>query len=56
MQKVFVRVACAGHQLLFENQHRVLLEASEEWLRDGTFAGHDRGVFFVDINGHTQEK
>jgi len=54
VQKVFVRVACAGHQLLFENQHRVLLEASEEWLRDGTFAGHDRGSFFVDVKGHTQ--
>jgi len=24
--KVFVHVACAGHQLVWENQHRVLLE------------------------------
>jgi len=57
-QKVFVRVACAGHQLLFENQHMTLLRASEKWLRDGTFAGDDRGSYFdhgsyfVDAKGH----
>ena len=50
-KKVFVRVACAGHQLLFENQHMVLLEASEEWLRHGSFAGHHQGTFFVDPSG-----
>ena len=56
-QKVFVRVACAGHQLLFENQHMILLRASEKWLRDGTFAGDrgsyfDHGSYFVDAKGH----
>jgi pimeloyl-ACP methyl ester carboxylesterase len=54
-QKVFVRVACAGHQLLFEHQHLVLLRASEEWLRDGRFEGHDRGSFFVDAEGRCQD-
>ena len=54
-QKVFVHVACAAHQLVWENQHMVLLRASEEWLRDGTFAGHTNGSFFVDTDGHVHE-
>jgi pimeloyl-ACP methyl ester carboxylesterase len=41
-QKVFVRVACAGHQLMFENQHMILLQASAEWLRDGSFDRNKR--------------
>jgi pimeloyl-ACP methyl ester carboxylesterase len=47
-QKVFVHVACAAHQLVWENQHMVLLRASEEWLRHGTFAGRQSGAFSVD--------
>jgi pimeloyl-ACP methyl ester carboxylesterase len=47
-RKVFVRVACAGHQLMFEKQHMRLLEASKEWLRDGSYAGHHSGSFCVD--------
>ena len=54
-KKVFVRVACAGHQLVFENQHMVLLRASEEWLRDGSFAGDDHGTFRVDADGNVSE-
>jgi pimeloyl-ACP methyl ester carboxylesterase len=49
--KVFVHVACAAHQLVWENQHMILLRASREWLRHGTFAGHDTGSFAVDVNG-----
>jgi hypothetical protein len=47
-RKVFVHVACAAHQLVWENQHMVLLRASEEWLRHGTFAGRQSGAFSVD--------
>jgi pimeloyl-ACP methyl ester carboxylesterase len=47
-RKVFVRVACAGHQLMFEKQHMRLLEASKEWLRDASYAGHHSGSFCVD--------
>jgi len=46
--KVFVRVACAGHQLMFEKQHMRLLEASKEWLREASYAGHRSGSFCVD--------
>jgi pimeloyl-ACP methyl ester carboxylesterase len=50
-QKVFVHVACASHYLPWENQHMVLLQASEEWLLHGTFAGQESGSFAVDIIG-----
>jgi pimeloyl-ACP methyl ester carboxylesterase len=56
-QKVFARVACAGHQLLFENQHMTLLRRSEKWLRDGTFfvdalgSYVDRGPYSVNAQG-----
>jgi len=29
-----------------------LLRASEEWLREGTFAEQRTGSFFVDTEGH----
>jgi pimeloyl-ACP methyl ester carboxylesterase len=49
--RVFVHVACAAHQLVWENQHLILLGASAEWLRDGMFAEQSTGAFFVDANG-----
>ncbi len=54
--KVFVHVACASHFLAWENQHMILLRASEEWLRHGTFAGHDSGSFSVATDGHVHEE
>jgi len=57
-QKIFVRVACAGHQLMFENQHMILLQASAEWLRDGSFDRNESGssvvVKSLDAQGHYQ--
>jgi pimeloyl-ACP methyl ester carboxylesterase len=50
-QKVFVHVACASHYLVWENQHMVLLQASEERLLHGTFGGQENGSFAVDIDG-----
>ncbi len=50
--KVFVNIACASHFLVWENQHMILLHASEEWLREGTFAEQSTGSFFVDTEGH----
>jgi pimeloyl-ACP methyl ester carboxylesterase len=49
--KVFVKVACASHYLVWENQHLILLRASDEWLRHGRFARHTNGSFFVDTEG-----
>jgi pimeloyl-ACP methyl ester carboxylesterase len=50
-QKVFVHVACASHYLAWENQHMSLLDASVEWLLQGTFAGQFNGSFAVDAAG-----
>jgi pimeloyl-ACP methyl ester carboxylesterase len=56
-QKVFVHVACASHYLVWENQHMALLNASVEWLQQGTYAGQFNGTFAVDTNGQiTQEQ
>lgn len=49
--KVFVHVACAAHQLVWENRHMILLRASAEWFREGTFAEQSSGSFFVDAEG-----
>jgi pimeloyl-ACP methyl ester carboxylesterase len=54
--KVFVNVACASHYLLWETQHGVLLRASREWLREGTFDDQRTGSFYVDADGRVQEK
>jgi len=50
-QKVFVEAACASHNLVWENQHKILFHASEEWLREGTFAEQSTGSFVVDAQG-----
>jgi pimeloyl-ACP methyl ester carboxylesterase len=55
-QKVFVSVACASHNLVWENQHMILLQASREWLREGTFQDRGTGSFFVDAAGRVEEK
>jgi pimeloyl-ACP methyl ester carboxylesterase len=55
-QKVFVKVACASHNLVWENQHMVLLRASREWLNEGTFAEQGSGSFFVDAEGHVHNE
>jgi pimeloyl-ACP methyl ester carboxylesterase len=49
--KVFVHVACASHQMVWENQHMILLRSSREWLYHGTFAGSTSGWFAVDTQG-----
>jgi pimeloyl-ACP methyl ester carboxylesterase len=49
--KVFVQVACAAHQLVWENQHMILLDASRQWLHNGTFDDQTTGSFFVDTEG-----
>src|SRR5262249_25306610 len=55
-QKVFVHVACASHYLLWENQHKVLLKASLEWVRDGTYNGQRNGSFAVDTAGQIHQE
>jgi pimeloyl-ACP methyl ester carboxylesterase len=55
-QKVFVHVACASHYLIWENQHMALLNASVEWLQQGTYAGQFNGSFAVDASGQIHQE
>jgi pimeloyl-ACP methyl ester carboxylesterase len=55
-QKVLVHVACASHYLMWENQHMSLLNASVEWLLQGTFAGQFNGSFAVDTAGQVHSE
>jgi hypothetical protein len=55
-QKVFVHVACASHYLVWENQHMILLDASVEWLRGGTYQGQFNGSFAVDAGGQIHQE
>src|SRR5262249_10199231 len=50
--KVFVKVACASHFMMWEKQHTPLQNASLEWLRSGTYKGVSRAVFEADANGN----
>jgi pimeloyl-ACP methyl ester carboxylesterase len=55
-QKVWVHVACASHYLVWENQHMALLNASVEWLLQGTYAGQFNGSFAVDTAGQIHKE
>jgi pimeloyl-ACP methyl ester carboxylesterase len=55
-QKVFIHVACASHYLPWENQHMILLAASVEWLKNGTFEGQFSGSFAVDAAGQVHQE
>jgi pimeloyl-ACP methyl ester carboxylesterase len=37
--KAYVTVSCGSHELVYEKQHRQLLQATAEWLRSGTYQG-----------------
>lgn len=49
--KVRIEVACATHFLVWETQHRVLLETSKDWLLHGSIKGIRRGELYVDPAG-----
>jgi pimeloyl-ACP methyl ester carboxylesterase len=55
-QKLFVHVACGSHYLVWENQHMALLNASVEWLQQGTFQGQFNGSFAVDADGQVRQE
>jgi len=42
-RKVYVTVTCGSHELVSETQHMILLEASAQWLRSGTYDGCSNG-------------
>ena len=50
-QKVFMRVACASHFMVWEKQHEVLQRVSQEWLENGTALGQTSGELNADKDG-----
>lgn len=50
-QLVFIQVACSSHFMVWENQYMILMKASEEWIRHGTFKRQLNGFFNVDTSG-----
>ncbi len=49
--KVLVDIACASHFVAVEVQHRVLHEASKQWLLHGSIQGVKEGFISVDVDG-----
>ncbi len=53
--KVFIRVACSTHFMVWEKQHTLLQRLSLEWLSTGKIAGASHGMFAADANGKLSE-
>jgi pimeloyl-ACP methyl ester carboxylesterase len=49
--KLSVRVACASHFMLWEKQHRILQQASFDWLTKGAVSGNSKGEISVNPDG-----
>jgi pimeloyl-ACP methyl ester carboxylesterase len=43
-EKVFIELACSSHNAMWEKNHRLLFQASLEWLRDGKVDGMTGGT------------
>jgi pimeloyl-ACP methyl ester carboxylesterase len=43
-QKVFIDLACSSHNAMWERNHRLLFQASLEWLQQGTVNGKSEGM------------
>jgi len=51
-QKMWFKVQCAGHFMVWEKQRRVLQHISKEWLKHGAVEGFTNGRFLVDTEGN----
>jgi pimeloyl-ACP methyl ester carboxylesterase len=49
--KMWFKVQCAGHFMVWESQRRVLHHISKEWLTHGAVEGSTNGCFFVGTEG-----
>jgi pimeloyl-ACP methyl ester carboxylesterase len=50
--KLRFRVQCAGHNMPWETQRRVLHHISKEWIKHRSVSGFEQGEFFVDVEGN----
>ncbi|MEV6205878.1 hypothetical protein [Kitasatospora sp. NPDC051914] len=42
------RIACAGHQIVWERRAKTVHRMSRQWLKDHTVEGLAKGSFFLD--------
>ncbi|MFJ8595826.1 alpha/beta fold hydrolase [Streptomyces sp. NPDC093598] len=49
--KLMFRIACAGHQILWERQANAVHRMSRQWLKDGTAEDLAKGSYFLDEDG-----
>lgn len=49
--KLIFKVACAGHQIVWERQAKVLHQLSKQWLKHTAINDHTNGSFIVDEEG-----
>jgi pimeloyl-ACP methyl ester carboxylesterase len=50
-RRLLVEVSCAGHNIAWERQRKVLHHVSKEWLRHGAVGGNATGKFLIDAQG-----
>ena len=43
-QKIFIDLACSSHNAMWERNHKLLFQASLEWLQNGTVNGMKTGI------------
>lgn len=49
--KLLIEITCASHFVVWEYQHKVLLEGSKNWFRRGSIKGVRQGILAVDADG-----
>jgi pimeloyl-ACP methyl ester carboxylesterase len=49
-QKVFIDLACASHNAMWERAHSILFKASLEWLSKGTVNGQQDGILHLGMD------
>lgn len=50
-RRLLVTLQCAGHNMTWERQSKVMQHISKQWLKHGTVEDHASGKFFVDTEG-----
>jgi pimeloyl-ACP methyl ester carboxylesterase len=53
--KVFVDLACSSHNAMWEQNHRLLFQASLEWLQHGTVNGSRTGALRIGYDARSGE-
>ena len=53
-EKVFVDLACASHNAMWEGNHTLLFRASLEWLTQGSVNGAKQGMLRLGYGGDEQ--